>query len=151
MDINEYLHKLSSLAGVSVGYGDLSSKEDARLIRDRSIPLCKLPVSQSDISFSCLRSNSFSSCVAGLFEKNPSRIYIWLEESIHFGVISVPSILAINFSFDFSIDDNGVIVFLTKDCSDRLLLDLYSDEAGSQRVLIEAQGKNWHGVCAQFT
>ncbi|MBE3658959.1 hypothetical protein BOO92_20020 [Vibrio navarrensis] len=76
-----------------------------------------------------------------LNKKNSSKIYIWLEKTNHCGLFKCNSLLDIKYQYVLDSVSDGVIVFLTDNLTDKLLIDF--DDA---HLEIEVQGENWHNV-----
>lgn len=144
--LKEYLKELSALAGQTVRADDLGSLEHAAAMR--------MNAKKSDVkatvvykaSFSDRSSERFKKFLRGLKDANSSAIYIWTPRTISCGALLAPSLNAINFDFDFNINDEGILAFTTSDLEDRLLLDFSSTPTGEQVMNIEIQGTNWPTV-----
>ena len=71
---------------------------------------------------------------------------MWTQRTIDCGVLLVPALMAIRWDFDFAVNEEGILAFVTGDLADRLLLDFSELPTGEQRMKIETQGVNWEGV-----
>lgn len=100
-------------------------------------------MSQWQIRFFDRTSERFGKLLQNLTAANPSSVYVWTPRTIDCGALLVPSLDAITFDFDFSINDEGVLSFVTSDLADRLLLDFSRTSAGEQMLTVENRGPNW--------
>lgn len=96
-----------------------------------------------EIRFSDKSTERFRRFLQSLANANPSSVYVWTPRTIDCGVLLVPSLDAIKFDFDFTINDEGILAFTTSDLADSLLLDFSSTPAGEQVLAVETQGPNW--------
>ena len=98
------------------------------------------------MNFDLRKSKRFKQFIANLDKANNRPVYIWTEKSNVCGLYKASSIKAINFSFKFDVNDDGMVIFLTEDCNDRLLLDFYIDYKERKMLDLEVKGKNWFSV-----
>jgi hypothetical protein len=141
--LKKYLEELSILAGHPVQVNELSHVDQAASIREAGKKFALQATTISEISFSNRNENLFKIFTKKLYDANPSPVYVWTPRTIECGAFLLPSICAVNFSFDFTINEEGILVFLTNDLIDRLLLDFTSLPSGEERLRIETQGENW--------
>jgi len=100
----------------------------------------------SEISFGDRNSERFKRFLENLKDANSSPIYVFSPRTADCGAFLLSSLGEINRDFDFTLNSEGILAFLTKDVEDRLLLDFFVSPAGEQRLKIETQGVNWGGV-----
>ena len=55
----------------------------------------------------------------------------------------MPSLNAINFDFDFTVNNEGILAFTTSDLGDSLLLDFSVMPTGEQIMKVETRRANW--------
>ncbi|GAA4340057.1 hypothetical protein GCM10023165_19790 [Variovorax defluvii] len=144
--LKEYLKELAALTGRPVQCGDLLSLEqtaDLQAARQK----CGVEAAVStDILFSDRGSERFGAFLRRLHDANPSAIYVWTPRTIDCGALLVPSLSAIQWGFDFAVNEEGILAFVTSDLADRLLLDFSELPTDEQRMKIEIQGPNWGSV-----
>lgn len=145
LSTQRYMEELSCLTGGNVSPGDLCSIEATMNIQERVLFFSGLPCSHADIDFFDKTSFRFYDFISRLEALNDSRVYIWTPRTVDCGAFLGGKIGGINFEFNHDINDEGILVFLTEDLQDRLLLDFYVDD-GSYRLRVEVQGNNWFGV-----
>lgn len=146
INIRSYLDELASLVGHSVNADDLGSIEQAVLMREASQKFVGQPSLCCQIAFEERSSMRFSDFVSRLYGANPASVYIWTPRTITCGVFLVPSVSAIKYDFDFDINADGVLAFLTSDLEDRLVLDFSESHTGEKIMSVETQGLNWGAV-----
>ena len=141
-----YMDELRSFTGVNIDAKSLSSIKEAENIREKSLSLNKLQATKNVIKFDEKNDERFKRFVINLREANSNPIYIWLHGSNLHGLLKVNSIADIDFSFPFNVNSDGIVVFLTSDFSDRLLLDFYHDSEGQEMLEVELKGKHWSSI-----
>ena len=146
LHLKEYLGELGRLLGRVVQEEELGSLAQVTTIRAAALKFDTQPAISHDIPFTERKSDRFVRFIQCLSEANPSHVYVWTPRTILCGVILVPSLNAIKLDFDFDINHEGVLVFLTSDLSDRLLLDFSTTDMNEQRLNIELQGRYWSRV-----
>lgn len=146
LKIRTYLAELAELTGRAVGVEELGNLELAASIRAAGKKMDAQTPSVSLILFSDRGSERFKNFVRSLHGANPSPIYVWTPRTIDCGTLLIPSLYEINFEFEFSVNSEGILVFLTADFSDKLLLDFSTTMEGVQRMKIETLGINWGKV-----
>jgi hypothetical protein len=143
LGLKAHLAELAAVLGRPVGVEELGTPQQAVGLRDGAKGLASQPVTTFEMPFADRMSERFRAFVAKLHAANPSPIYVWIPTTIDCGAILLPSVVDINFGFDFEINDEGILSFVTADLADRLLLDLFVSSAGDQRMRVEIQGANW--------
>lgn len=141
-----YVDELRCFAGANIDTKSLSSIEEVENIRKKSLPLNELQATKNVVKFSEKNSDRFKRFIENLREANSNPVYIWLHSSNLHGLLKVDSIDAIDFSFPFNVNSDGIVVFLTSDFSDRLLLDFYHDCEGQEMLEVELKGKHWSSI-----
>ena len=145
-NIDSYLLEIEELTGTDITPGLLSSIEDMEKIREKSSALKDLDKLNFVMKFELKNSDRFRQFIANLNKVNNSPVYIWTEKSNVCGLYKVSSINAVDFSFKFDINDEGMVIFLTENCQDRLLLDFYKDRIDKEMLNLEVKGKHWYSV-----
>jgi len=146
LKMKKYLEELSVFAGHPVKSADLGSAEQAASIREAARKFSVSDAASSEIAFVDRSSERFKQYIKRLHDANPSQVYVWTPRTIDCGVLLVPSLSAIDFDFDFAVNEEGILVFLTDDLEDRLLLDFFIAPTDEKRMKIETQGANWGEV-----
>lgn len=146
LHLKRYLEELRALTGRSVQADELGSLEQVATIRMAAQQLNSQPSVSCEVRFSDRSSERFKSFLQRLMDANPSSVYVWTPDTIDCGALMAPSLDAIRFDFDFTINDDGILSFTTSDLGDRLLLDFSIISTGEQVMKIETQGPNWARV-----
>jgi len=102
-------------------------------------------VTTFDIPFSEKSGTRFRAFLRHLADANPSDVYIWTPASNICGVLKPLSLSEFDVAFPFDVNPEGVLVILTADFSDQLLLD-YSDEGQGKMLEAEVSGEHWSRV-----
>ncbi len=144
--MQRYLEELSALAGYPVQATELGSLAQAASIRDASQKFNAQSSRSTEIPFADKCSERFKKFIQMLYSANASSIYIWTPRTINCGTFLASSIEAVKFGFDFTVNQEGVLVFESSDLQDRLLLDFFVSPADEQMLKIEVQGLNWGDV-----
>jgi hypothetical protein len=146
LDLTRYLEELSELTGRQVHADELGSIEGAASIRENCQKFGAQTICVIEMPFAERDSERFKRFIQGLSKANAAYVQVWTPRTISCGVFVMPSIDAVRFDFDFSINGKGILVFVTSDLEDRLLLD-FSESAAVGRIMrIETQGANWMTV-----
>lgn len=143
LHLKEYLQELEALTGRAVQAGELGSLEQVATIRQIVQKFDAQPVVAFETAFSDRTSERFKRFVERLRNANSSPVYVWTPRTISCGALIVSSLDAVQFGFDFAINKEGILVFLTSDLEDRLLLDFSTTPTGEQCMRVETQGTNW--------
>lgn len=144
--LKKYLIELAVLTGRPVQADELLSLEQTAALRAARQTSGAQTTLSADIQFSDRRSERFNVFVRRLHDANPSPVYVWTQRTIDCGVLLVPSLMAIRWEFDFAVNEEGILAFVTDDLADRLLLDFSELPTGEQRMKVETQGVNWERV-----
>lgn len=146
LHLKSYLEELGALTDRPVQADELGSLEQSFAMRMAAQRLDAQSSSRYEIGFSDRSSERFKKFLQSLMDANPSSVVVWTPRTIDCGALTVPSLQAIRFDFDFAINDEGILAFTTSDRGDSLLLDFSSTPAGEQVMTIETQGRNWASV-----
>lgn len=144
--LKNYLKELGALTGRTVQADELGSLEQAASIRTEAQKFINQPPTVCEIRFSDRCSERFKEFLQRLKDANSLPVYVWTEHTIDCGALLVPSIDTIKFDFDFAINDEGILAFITRDLGDSLLLDFSSTPMDEQVMKIETRGANWGTV-----
>lgn len=149
-NLSSYLLELKQITGRDVDSKSLSSIEDVEELREKASVLANLDKVRFVINFSEKNSEQFKKFIENLGRSNSNSIYIWTNRANLYGLYKVASIDAIDFSFSFDVNPDGIIVFLTSDLSDKLLFDFSYDSEDREIIEVELQGKHWPFVPFEF-
>lgn len=142
-ELASYIKELKSLSCTGeVNKNNLSSLDEVEKVRGKTSQLDELPMNKAIVEFSVLSSKKFNNFNTQLLQKLIKSLY-WTPRTNGCGLYSVESIDAVNFNFPFNINAEGILVLVSVDAQDKLLLDFYKSDEGKQMVEIEVSGKNW--------
>jgi hypothetical protein len=145
--LKQYLEELSVLTARTVHADELGSLEHAAAMQSSAQKYNVEPdVVVYRTRFADKSSEQFKKFIRGLRDANSSAIYVWTPRTIDCGAFLVPSLDDVNFDFDFNINSEGILVFVTSDLEDRLTLDFSATSNGEHVLRIETQGMNWPKV-----
>lgn len=145
-NLKMHLGELGALTGRSVEANELSSAEQASLVRNSEKKFSEYDVMSVDILFSDIESFQFKSFIKQLYDKNNSPVQVWLPRTIDCGILEIDSILDVRFNFNFNLNEEGILVLMMQDMEDKLLLDWFKLPDGEERLKVETQGVNWSKV-----
>lgn len=143
LNLKRYLDELTVLIGRPVLAAELLSLERTAEIQEAAKIFSAQDLTSSEIAFSEKYSERFQVFLEKLSRSNSSPVYIWTSRTNDCGAFLTPSLSEIKFYFDFNVNEEGILVILTKDLADRLILDFFSLSTGEQRLKIETQGSKW--------
>lgn len=138
-----YLVELTSLADRQVNEEELTTLERTNEVRLELSRFADADPIAFTIPFSDLTTDKFKLFVSALSTANPSAVFLWTPRANDCGLLSLPSITKVQFSFPFELIPEGILVVSTVDCSDRLTLDFCENELGERLVEVELLGKHW--------
>ena len=141
-NLPRHLSELSRLVGREVTREDLMSLEETEAIREQAKRVKLVPFWTFEIPFADKSSPRFRWLMKGLAALNPTPVYVWTPLSNVCGLLRPVALSDVNFGFDFNLSAEGILVILTADLSDKLLLD-YSEESDEQKLEIELSGEHW--------
>lgn len=136
-----YLNQLRELVGREVSKEQLGSLEEVERLKGVASQLKDCPKTLIEIAPEDLAKERFTSLVQRLVKANPSPVSIWLNATSSCGTFYLSRVDGFNFAFRFASIPEGVVVLLTEDGRDRLLLDFSPDE-----VEVELQGMEWGNI-----
>lgn len=138
-----YLGELGELVTCQPLAHSLKSLEFTEIVREQARVLDAKPCSKFEVNFDMRCIPRFSSYVQTLYEKNSSQIYIWTAKSNYCGIFEIPSLLEFNFCFEFDVNQEGIIVLVAANMTDKLVLDFSYDALCGYSLEIETKGDNW--------
>lgn len=142
-----YLQELSELTGNSITNTNLLSYSDTKEIQGKSVKALNLLRKKTfQIAFDEKKSDRFLNYIHNLSRANPSAVYIWTHATNSCGSLKIDSLLSIKFEFVYTVNSQGIVSFLSENCSDRLLLDFTENESGDRVLTVETQGVTWPDV-----
>jgi hypothetical protein len=145
-NIKEYLSELALLSNSLVDEAQLSELSDVESVREKASALTEKLVSKTVFNFEFKKDRNFQNFIESLFLTNQSEIYIWTHRTDLCGLFKIPSIKKLNIDFPFEINREGILLFLTADYRNRLLLDFSISENGEKILEVEVQGDDWYPV-----
>lgn len=151
LHLKKYLEELSLLAGYSVSEKEIVGLKQTQEICQASLKFDVQPVARYKVPFSEKLDDRFKEFIQKLSNANSSPLLVWTPRTIMCGTFRIPSLDKINWNFDFCINKEGVLAFLTEDICDRLLLDFSCSSSGTQELIIEVQGEHWLKITYQLT
>jgi hypothetical protein len=140
---HSYLLQLARLVRRSVRPEDLLSLEETEAVRTRANTVRRRHLWRVELPFSEKSTPRFRGFVHDLMQLNPSPVYVWTELSNACGVLPPVPLDMVNFDFDFDTDPTGVLVLLSADLQDKMLLDYSESESGRRTVEVEVSGDHW--------
>jgi hypothetical protein len=147
LNMRTYLELLSALTGRVVVENELCSFEEVQVLHQKKIAASPQQATIHKTAFSDLCSTRFSEFIEKLRHKNPTPVFIWTDQTIHCGALTLNSInRIIDLNFTTLFDGEGVITFVTPDRVDSLLFDFELSPDGEKILEIETRGSNWFGV-----
>lgn len=145
-NIKAYLSQLKALTKRDVTEEDLLPLDIVEQIREKSKYLTQKPKRKFVIPFEKKVGPRFQRFVQNLGDLNPNPVYVWTELTNSCGLFEVCSITLFNFDFEYSVNRQGVIVLLTEDLADKMVLDFGADASGAYLLEIELIGDHWTTV-----
>jgi hypothetical protein len=142
-NLSAYLLELKSLTGKTVSSESLSSINEVERIRNEASILENYDISRFTIDFKDKSEERFKNFIIALSNSNKSSVYIWTNRSNFCGLYKIPSIKMFDFSFPFDVNPDGLVVFLSEDINDQLLLDFSYDSKGQEVLEVELKGRHW--------
>lgn len=146
LNLKKYLVELAALTGRSVSADELISLEQTAVLRVAQQKFAAQAIASAEVPFSDRGLTRFKEFVRRLHDANPSPVYVWTNRTIDCGALLVPSLTAIQWNFDFAVNEEGILAFVTLDLADSLLLDFSESPTGEQGLKVETQGAHWEGV-----
>jgi hypothetical protein len=135
------------LTGTIVNKESLLSPKETEALRERSKAIQYTPMWRSTVGFSEKSRPRFQRLVAALRDLNPGGVYIWTPLSNVCGLLRPVSLESIQWGFDFDLIPEGVLVLLTADLCDKMLLDFSESPTAGSELEIEVSGPHW-GSCS---
>jgi hypothetical protein len=147
-NVQQYLSELSALCLHEPLENELLSIERTEQIRLASMESLRgKPVRKIQMDFDEKKTPKFKDYVARLYRANPHSIFVWTAKSNSCGLYEISSLLEFNFDFEFSVNDQGIVVLLASNLSDNLVLDFSVDEKLSRQILeVDACGDHWFAI-----
>lgn len=145
-NLDDYILELKEFTGININSELLSSTKDMEEIRQKSMILKNKPEKTFSISFEEKSSLKFKDFVRKLYILNDSPVYIWTKKSNIHGLYKAKSINSLNYSFTFDVNVEGIVVFLTENLEDKIILDYYKDNYGKKLLDITLKGQQWSSI-----
>jgi len=141
--IATYLAELKEITAQDIDSKDLTSPEEAERLATQASLIKDKDTSKLIFEFNKKDSSGFKELISSLAKCNGKPVYIWTPRTKTCGLYKPITLESINFSFDFDINSEGIIVFTTEDFSDEIILDFYKDESDNKMLEFEVKGINW--------
>jgi hypothetical protein len=142
-NIAGHLSQLSRLIRATVQATDLLSLEETETIRQNSKELQYFPSWRQKLEFAEKTSARFQMLVKELGRLNSAGVYLWTPLSNVCGVLRPMPLAAVDWGFDFDLIPEGILVILTADVSDKMLLDFSDTRDGRRELEVEVAGQHW--------
>lgn len=139
--MKEYLKELSEISGRTVEQRELFSVEETDLLKSQLAKFNDTEKVSFELTPADLTSERFKRFISSLEKVNSSPVFIWIEKTNDCGALKLPSLSNVSFDFEFKQLPDGVILFLTDDLRNSLLID-FDDES----LVVEVQGDDWLDV-----
>ena len=139
----QHLRELSQLVGRKVEPEELLSLAETEAVRAQGMTVQRLPSWRCELRFSDKRSARFGRLLQAIRERNPSPVYLWTPLSNDCGLLRPVPLSDVRFDFDFAVNRDGIVVLLTADLQDRMLLDFSEGPDGELLLEVEVAGANW--------
>ena len=143
VNLPQHLRELSQLVGRKVEPEELLSLAETEAVRAQGMTVQRLPSWRCELRFSDKRSARFGRLLQAIRERNPSPVYLWTPLSNDCGLLRPVPLSDVRFDFDFAVNRDGIVVLLTADLQDRMLLDFSEGPDGEQLLEVEVAGANW--------
>lgn len=140
-----YLQELEQLVGRPVDRSELSDFSHVDSVIQRWRGLSSLPRRSFELGFEEKKTPHFTNFVERLVAANGSPVYIWTQRAFDCGILGPFPLSEIDFGFDYSLNGDGLVSFLTTDFEDRLVLNFF-EAAGAKKLEVEVQGRSWSNV-----
>lgn len=138
-----HLRELGQIVGRSLMPDDLISVEKTESLRVQALSVVRAPSWRCEIPFADMQSPRFTRLVDALQKANPSPIYVWTPLSNVCGLLRPIPLLDVRFNFEFTALPDGILVILTADFQDQLLLDFSEGNNAEQLLEVEVSGAQW--------
>lgn len=137
-----HLAELRNLVRREVSEADLLSLEDTNALREKAKANRPSPLSRVEVPFSDKNGARFAALVDQM-RCDERSVYIWTPLSNVCGLLRPVHLSEVNFGFEFDINPEGILVILTSDLVDKLLLDFSDNDAAERVIEIETSGPRW--------
>jgi len=138
-----HLGELSLLLGRAVRGDELMSVDETKTVRAQANEVVRQPTLRFELPFADKAEQRFAEFVQRLTRANPSDVYPWTPASNVCGVLRPIPMKVINMAFPFDLNPEGIIVILTADLRDQLLLDYSYGNNDEQHLEVEVSGEHW--------
>jgi hypothetical protein len=101
---------------------------------------------QFEVGFQAKQEARFAEFVRKLAQANSDDVYVWTDASNSCGLLRPVPLLDLDLAFPFDWSPDGVLVLITADFADKLLLDFFEDDSGEPRLAVEVSGAHWGHV-----
>jgi len=138
-----HLAQLAELLGRTVVASELMTLELTEEVRAQSKLVAPQPTWQQEIAFADRVGARFINLIKRLGEAHSVQVLIWTPLSNKCGLLHAVDLEAIKFGFQFDTIAEGIIVILTVDFMNKMVLDYSDDDLGNQRICVEVCGASW--------
>ena len=143
VNLPQHLRELSQLVGRKVEPEELLSLAETEAVRAQGMTVQRLPSWRCELRFSDKRSARFGRLLQAIRERNPSPVYLWTPLSNDCGLLRPVPLSDVRFDFDFAVNRDGIVVLLTADLQDRMLLDFSEGPDGEHLLEVAVAGAHW--------
>lgn len=141
--LDQHLAQLSRLTGNIIHKDNLLSLEETKNLREKAKSVNYSPAWRRTVPFADKSTPRFRDFICALRELNPNPVYLWTPLSNVCGVSNPVALDTIRWGFEFDLIPDGILVLLTGDLIDKLLLDFSEETTGDKQLEIDVSGKNW--------
>jgi len=138
-----HLRELGQFVGRALMPDDLISVVETESLRVQALSVVRAPSWRCEIPFGDMQSPRFARLVDALQKANPSPIYVWTPLSNVCGLLRPVPLLDVRFNFEFTALPDGILVILTADFQDQMLLDFSEENHAEQLLEVEVSGAQW--------
>lgn len=147
LNLKAYLAELSALVQRNVTPDELTTAQKVDDLKQIGLAnFAGQPTAVVELPFEALTHPRFKAYVESLSLACSSPVYVWTPRTLDCGALLLPSLKAVHFDFDFTINQEGILTFATEDMTNRLLLDFSEGDDRARRVTSETQGACWYTV-----
>lgn len=144
-----YLAELSLLLGRVVSPIELSPSSEAINLSNRTSELLREPVVKQTLPFAEKTTPAFNEFINTLTSAYSGPIALFTPRTTACGFITVASLSDIHWNFPFTLNSEGIFSIVTLELTDRIVMDFFLGEGGSEMLELEVQGKNWSRILYQ--
>jgi hypothetical protein len=146
LQLKRYLAELAAVTGRQIQADELIGLEQTTKLQADQQKFRTQSFASYEVPLSHITTKRFIDFIDRLSKSNNSNVYLWIMRSMDCGVIRLQSLYDVAWGLDLSASEEGILVFVTDDLEDSLLLDFSELPTGEQIMTIETKGANWESV-----